>query len=302
MKYYPDLIPEKHKPKIEINQYLGQDNKKNKQKTNLTPFFYIIAVFFVILFLSTVFTRFFSSIFFLGIGLIMLPAIHNKIEKTLRFTLNWKIKSSVILILFIPAFLISSNYIAKEKEIAKQDKIEQEIRISKEKAEKEKQAQIEQMRVDSLNYYTQTANELLLKAKYEQAFKKYEKAKLFTTSKSDFDFKQGQCLSGMKKFDDAIAFFSNSGSSDALYERAICYQKTGKIQEAVNDLKKAIELGNPDAEKLHNKINPILRKIIGYNTLCCDGTTSDARGRGACSSHGGVCNWNNPIYQEYRKY
>jgi len=39
MKYYPDLIPEKHKPKIEINQYLGQDNKKNKQKTNLTPFF-----------------------------------------------------------------------------------------------------------------------------------------------------------------------------------------------------------------------------------------------------------------------
>jgi len=232
----------------------------------------------------------------------MLPAIHNKIEKTLRFTFNWKIKSSVILILFIPAFLISSNYIAKEKEIAKQDKIEQEIRISKEKAEKEKQAQIEQMRVDSLNYYTQTANELLLKAKYEQAFKKYEKAKLFTTSKSDFDFKQGQCLSGMKKFDDAIAFFSNSGSSDALYERAICYQKTGKIQEAVNDLKKAIELGNPDAEKLHNKINPILRKIIGYNTLCCDGTTSDARGRGACSSHGGVCNWNNPIYQEYRKY
>lgn len=40
------------------------------------------------------------------------------------------------------------------------------------------------------------------------------------------------------------------------------------------------------------------RVITGYCTLCNDGqySPSNAKGRGACSHHGGVANWNAPVY------
>ncbi|MEO8787300.1 MAG: hypothetical protein ABI378_09505 [Chitinophagaceae bacterium] len=84
--------------------------------------------------------------------------------------------------------------------------------------------------------------------------------------------------------------------------KAKCYLKEGRKQEAIPELRQSITLGNVDAERLYNKVNPIIRRIVGYRTLCCDGTISDARERGACSWHGGVCNWNDPIYEESRKY
>ena len=80
------------------------------------------------------------------------------------------------------------------------------------------------------------------------------------------------------------------------------YLKAGKGEDAAHSFKRAAEKGNPEAEKLFDKANPILKEVIGYETQCCDGTTSNARGRGACSHHGGVCNWNKPIYRERRKY
>lgn len=38
--------------------------------------------------------------------------------------------------------------------------------------------------------------------------------------------------------------------------------------------------------------------IVEYRTLCNDGeySPSNAKGRGACSHHGGVANWNAPVY------
>lgn len=72
--------------------------------------------------------------------------------------------------------------------------------------------------------------------------------------------------------------------------------------EAVKSLRTAISFGNNEAGEFHERINPIKKKIIGYVTRCCDGTTSQSKGRGTCSWHGGVCNWNEPIYQSYREY
>lgn len=41
-------------------------------------------------------------------------------------------------------------------------------------------------------------------------------------------------------------------------------------------------------------------KIVGYCTLCRDGTRSSScsTGRGTCSHHGGVAEWNAPIYKK----
>ena len=87
-----------------------------------------------------------------------------------------------------------------------------------------------------------------------------------------------------------------------LYNRALCYQKLKEIQLAVNDLKEAIKFGHEDAEKLHEKINPERKRVAYYVTRCWDGSTSNSNGRGACSHHGGVKNWNDPVYETYRKY
>jgi hypothetical protein len=87
-----------------------------------------------------------------------------------------------------------------------------------------------------------------------------------------------------------------------LYERAVCYIKLRKVQLAVDDLNSAKENGFEKAEKLYEKVNPLRKRVAYYITLCADGSTSSATGRGACSWHGGVAEWNHPVYEEYRKY
>ena len=57
----------------------------------------------------------------------------------------------------------------------------------------------------------------------------------------------------------------------------------------------------PVAEKSHTEtITKYETKIVGYCTLCNDGTRSPscATGRGTCSHHNGVAEWNAPIYKE----
>lgn len=58
-------------------------------------------------------------------------------------------------------------------------------------------------------------------------------------------------------------------------------------------------------EKSHTEtVTAYERVVTGYCTLCSDGTYSPscATGRGACSHHGGVAQWNAPRYSNVPKY
>lgn len=58
-------------------------------------------------------------------------------------------------------------------------------------------------------------------------------------------------------------------------------------------------------EKSHiETITKYTKEVVGYCTLCRDGTYSPtcATGRGACSHHGGVAQWNAPIYKDVPYY
>ena len=58
-------------------------------------------------------------------------------------------------------------------------------------------------------------------------------------------------------------------------------------------------------EKTHTKtVITYDKQITGYCTLCSDGTYSPscATGRGACSHHGGVAQWNSPVYRNVPIY
>lgn len=58
-------------------------------------------------------------------------------------------------------------------------------------------------------------------------------------------------------------------------------------------------------EKSHTEtVTNYVDKVVGYCTLCVDGTYSPscATGRGACSHHGGVAQWNAPKYGKVPEY
>lgn len=60
-----------------------------------------------------------------------------------------------------------------------------------------------------------------------------------------------------------------------------------------------------EPERSHvETITTYTKEIVGYCTLCNDGTRSPscATGRGACSHHGGVAEWNAPIYSDVPHY
>jgi len=86
------------------------------------------------------------------------------------------------------------------------------------------------------------------------------------------------------------------------FYRARCYIGLDSMQLAVNDLDSAKALNYKPASQLFERVNPLKKHIVGYCTLCADGSTSSATGRGACSWHGGVAEWNHPIYETSRKY
>lgn len=305
-KYVPNLLP--NQTRFDIDGEVILDKKKNNNSGNkvLQTFSYILAIIFFISSLAFIFTRFWQGLLFLVIGFVVLPNGHNWIERKLRFKFKTLPKTILCIFLLVFALIIGDNYEKKEKEIAEIERIEKE----KEHLAKEKAEQAEKARIDSLSIFQNAAIQQINENKLKDAYNSIQKAlRLSNTNneKNKSNSINADYLLKSSKYLDAIAEFTslirnNFNLSDTYYKRAICYQKTKKIQEAVNDLREAIKLGNDEANQLHERVNPIKKKLVGYTTLCCDGTTSSNRGRGACSRHGGVCDWNHPVYEEYRQY
>ncbi|NJO89778.1 MAG: hypothetical protein HC831_13135 [Chloroflexia bacterium] len=149
---------------------------KSKKSPILTSLIYIIAVFAGIFILANIITRFYVGLFYIVIGLILLPKIHRGIEKILRFSFNWKVKTGVITLLMIPIFILTPRYIAKEKHVEELKRVEEANRIQKEKEEKAEKERFEKMRIDSLNYYSLKADNLKKRKKYSAANENYGKA------------------------------------------------------------------------------------------------------------------------------
>lgn len=80
---------------------------------------------------------------------------------------------------------------------------------------------------------------------------------------------------------------------EGLANRILCLQAAIK-STSDNELK-------AEAQKRYDKANPETKTYIGRRSRCCDGTSSSATGRGACSHHGGVCG-TEPIYRYGRKW
>jgi tetratricopeptide (TPR) repeat protein len=301
--YVPDLIPKEHRVLTDYFKRHANTPSTRSGKIWQTVSM-VVAIIFFLAAIANVFNHFWLGLLLGLLGFIFLPNGQRWIEKKLQFQLSPKIKTGFSAALLIASGFASSHYAAVDKEIAYQKKLEAE---RKEQARIETE-RVEKARVDSLNFYLEKADKLSGKKQFKQAIDVYGLALNFAgKEKTDILSKKANCLVSSGKYEAAITEITsllNAGqrNSELYLQRAICYTKGGKIENAVGDLQSSINMGNADAEKMHNKINPIRKRVVGYVTRCCDGSTSSARGRGACSHHGGVCNWNDPIYQEYRKY
>ncbi len=186
---------------------------------------------------------------------------------------------------------------------------QEDLNVQKEKEKQELETKRKEgLRLDSLKFYSTIADSMYNSKKIKDAITYIDSAlKYALHEKGELNSRKGNWLLERKRYDEALMCFTISIETDydlktIYYQRALCYEKKREHQLAVNDLNEAIKLGNKDANKLYEKINPERKRIAYYVTRCCDGSTSNATGRGACSHHGGVCNWNDPVYETYRKY
>ncbi|MEI2271675.1 hypothetical protein OHD16_05935 [Sphingobacterium sp. ML3W] len=282
----------------------------NQKQTKQFLWWQVVLSSCILLFTFVFSNNLLSGLILSSISTLFIPPTETKWENLLRVKLDSKVKlfiTAFLIVFSIPVSIASHHFqLQKEKERAQLALAAQQKKALEEKNEA--------IRKDSLIYYLKL---LAAPAKdIDRSLRLIDRANKFAKFSDEIDqlsnkrntlrsnqidifIKQGNYSEALGKLDNLIA---HNKDADHYYRRAICYQKLKQPHAAVSDLTIAIELGSTAAQRLYNTINPLRKRVIGYVTRCCDGTTSNARGRGACSWHGGVCNWNDPVYEEYRQY
>jgi len=99
----------------------------------------------------------------------------------------------------------------------------------------------------------------------------------------------------ISNFKDAIKL--NPEDETYVYNLGVAYLNINNKIKAKSQFKIAKDLGSKDACRKYRE----LTALVKYNkkSKCCDGSTSSAMGRGACSHHGGVCGYVNIPYKRY---
>jgi len=296
---------------MEPSSEIYPNNEGNKKHSVVTALYiilkYSLSIFFLIGGLALLYSPL-TGICNLLIGILLFPPIHKYIQQLLPFNLTRKGKGISVLILFIISIVALDDPPSDGK--------------TKEQVSLEKEQLLENKKKDSirranLNHSIETAQVLFQNGEVDSALVAMNEALSFASVSNEFqrvnktreDILHNAVESNIKKhrYKQALPYISellaaNDADTTLLVTKATCLHKTGETQAAVTTLKQAMTNGSISAFKLHENINPIRKRVAYYVTRCCDGSTSSATGRGACSHHGGVCNWNDPVYEEYRKY
>ena len=233
-------------------------------------------------------------------------------KKLKKYNGNWslfykkelknKLKIILLILPLLIAFFLFRSY--------NQQKIEK-LRVEKLAAEAQKLKSEEeriQLLKDSSNFYLKLAISSSENKKLENTLKYLDSSLVVYPLNYEAQFQKGIILQKNKRYQEALKIFNDISnktdqfSYDLFLIKGHSLLKMNRKKEAIASFYKASQLGNREAKLFYEKLNPLVKKIIGYRTKCCDGTYSKAKGKGACSHHGGVCNWNEPIYSETRKY
>lgn len=212
----------------------------------------------------------------------------------------------LLLVCCLPLF---PYYIAQDAENEREAAL-QEKRMEEKRADS---LRLDAIRIDSLQLWltksksASPAESLLdLKVALKFAVLDHEKSALdsqvraSTFRLSSQMIRTGQYRQGLATVQQYLS--DHAVTPELWYSRAQCYVRLDSVKLAVDDLDSARNRGYHPAAKLYEVVNPLRRHIAYRITLCNDGSTSGATGRGVCSWHGGVAEWNHPVYETSRKY
>ena len=266
-----------------------------------------------------IFEAIFPFIPYLLLGIIIYSSIQWVEEKLVEHNNDWKLfyektlKRKLKFAVFLAPLILAFGYYSYtdylEQKRVTQAKLEAErIEIERKQAIIEAERLALQAKKDSSLHYFEVAEKYFYKKHYKQSLANLDSSLMLFPDNHQAKFTKGLVLKKRRKYKNAIAVFdelideTNSYDGQSYLEKGRCLLKLHKKKEAILQLHLSAELKNEEAQKLYDKVNPLIKVKTGYLTRCCDGTISYASGRGACSHHGGVCNWNEPIYTNRRKY
>ena len=304
MEYIGNLLPQESKVDIDYDKLI---ERKSIHKKSVSRVLRIVLGVFLFFMSLIIFTWFWVGVLSLTIGFLVFPKSSEWLERKLQFSFTGKIRLCITIPLAILCLILTDTYSERDKkneQVAEQKRIEQ---AERERIAKEDSIRLENQHKDSIVFYFSEAEQFTKNKKYKSAIDAYNKTLAFSPeNQKRIQLFIAELHYQSKEYDVAIQKYKELEQyhfGDTLnYQIALCYIALSDKATAVQYLRQAINQNSERADKLHNKINPIKKRVSYYTTLCCDGTTSSARGRGACSRHGGVCNWNYPIYEEYRQY
>lgn len=306
MPFVPDLIPE---DKRVLPEYFDPSRIEKTATGPKTPV--MNTVLAVLLFGAGAWSYQHPGILVLLFfaGLICTGKGGRFVEKAGRFSLTNPVRAilfALLLVIYIPLYFYYDGQDQAQLAYARQ-KAKNAARYSADSLK------ADMLRKDSLQLYAGLA----AKTAWPRNFAQLNQMRRFVLTDDDrFQFrklrekldlaafgvlyKQGDYQMALDTLTSALQV--DSSNHQVLFYRALCYLKLRRVQLAVYDLYKAMNSGDKAAAGLYAKVNPARRHVVGHETLCGDGTTSDAAGSGACSHHGGVAEWNHPIYEISRKY
>ena len=184
----------------------------------------------------------------------------------------------------------------------------EQAEIQRREAEAEKIRLARAAKRDSSEHYLKRGLEVFDAKQYKESISYFDSALLVLSTNHEAQLKKSLALFKLRSYQEAMSNLDSLMKKTTLHTSDIhlikgqCLLKLNKKEEAITHIYHSSGLGNEEASLLYEQVNPYINVIVGYTTRCCDGSSSSAKGRGACSHHGGVCNWNDPIYRKKRKY
>jgi hypothetical protein len=238
--------------------------------------------------------KYLSSVLFL-FSLPLVPLFLNILENKFKFSVNKKLSLFVLLISLTSQFALYNYIENKSFQIDKLEKLVQNKNSIISSVKNLSSSRYDLIQIDSVWKSIDTNEEL-------KSDKLAVKSTLYSrvlNDASDFISKLD--------YDSAINYLNyivskGLATSEVHLLLGNSYLQLGDKVSAIRSYRTSANLGNQNASELYEKLNPLKKRVSYYVTLCCDGTYSYSTGRGTCSWHGGVCQWNYPIYETYRDY
>ena len=197
-----------------------------------------------------------------------------------------------------------SKRIAYENEINRQ----RQEQLEKSRIEEKERKLAIQLKKDSSNHFLALGLKDIERKRYKSSIINLDSALIIYPNNHEAHYQKCVALKKRRKYNSALKEVNKlikktSWRKDkVLLLKGQCLLKLGRKEEAVISFYGSAKRNSIEAGQLYEKYNPYMKVVSYYTTLCCDGTHSTATGRGACSHHGGVCNWRYPIYKNRRKY